>query len=48
MNTYKTPNIPAVLYHSKDRLLSDITKSKVEWILLAEQRKQGLCEICVH
>jgi len=40
---YKTANLPAVLYHSKDRLLSDITERKVEWTLLTEYRKQSLC-----
>jgi hypothetical protein len=45
---YKTVNLLAALCHYKDRLLSDITESKVEWTLLAEQRKQSLYEICVH
>ena len=37
---YQTVNLPAVLYHSKDRLLNDVTESKVERTVLTEQRKQ--------
>jgi len=40
MNTYTTVNLLAVLYHPKNRLLSDITESKVEWTLLTENGKQ--------
>jgi hypothetical protein len=45
MDTYKTINLPVVLYHSKDRILSDVTEAKVEWTVLTEQ---SLYEICVH
>lgn len=48
MNLYKIVNVPAVVYHSKDRILDDITESTAELSVFTEQRNHSLYEIRLH